>query len=294
MPSKHTYHQHSPRRKSATSVFEALSLSLLLLTTSLPYSSALAAGGNGEAAQQTSATVGDLSDDEITVVSYEESDYNDPLMAFNRAMFAFNDVSYRYVLIPVAKGYNYVTPAAVRTGIGNVFDNIKAPIHIINHLLQWEPAKAGATTARFLLNTTIGIAGIFDPAAAWFSLPKNETGFSDTLAHYGSGYGTFLVLPFVGPADLRSGTGIVADYFLNPIPYITEQPDSSYIMAGDKLQAFAPQAESYETLRAKSDDPYLFFRNMYLQGILRDQQYQPSADNNKPCLLYTSPSPRDS
>ena len=185
MPSKHTYHQHSPHRKSATSVFEALLLSLLLLTTSLPFSSALAAEGSGEAAQQTSATAVDLSDDEITV-SYEESDYNDPLMAFNRAMFAFNDVSYRYVLIPVAKGYNYVTPTVVRTGIGNVFDNIKAPIHIINHLLQWEPAKAGATTARFLLNTTIGIAGIFDPAKAWFDLPKQETGFADTLAEYGS------------------------------------------------------------------------------------------------------------
>lgn len=223
-----------------------------------------------------------LNDDEITVVSYDESDYNDPLMGFNRAIFAFNDMSYRYALIPIAKGYRDITPDRVETGISNVFANIKAPIHIVNHLLQWQPRKAGSSTARFLINTTIGIAGIFDPAAAWFSLPKNETGFSDTLAYYGSGYGTFLVLPFVGPADLRSGTGIVADYFLNPIPYITEQPDSSYIMAGDKLQAFAPQAESYETLRAKSDDPYLFFRNMYLQGILRDQQYQPSAGNNKP------------
>ncbi|MBQ0796132.1 VacJ family lipoprotein [Zhongshania sp.] len=280
MPSKHTYHQHSPRRKSATSVFEALSLSLLLLTTSLPYSSALAAGGNGEAAQQTSATVGDLSDDEITVVSYEESDYNDPLMAFNRAMFAFNDVSYRYVLIPVAKGYNYVTPAAVRTGIGNVFDNIKAPIHIINHLLQWEPAKAGATTARFLLNTTIGIAGIFDPAKAWFDLPKQETGFADTLAEYGSGYGSYLVLPFIGPSDLRGGTGVVADYFLNPIPHITEQPDTTYIMATDATQDFAGQAESYETLRAKSDDPYIFFRNMHIQGLLRDQQFKSDESQN--------------
>ncbi|WP_373080634.1 VacJ family lipoprotein [Zhongshania sp.] len=223
-----------------------------------------------------------LSDDEITVVSYDESDYNDPLMGFNRAIFAFNDVSYRYALIPIAKGYRYITPDPVETGISNIFANIKAPIHIFNHLLQWQPSKAGTTTARFVINTTIGVAGIFDPAKAWFSLDKDETGFSDTLAEYGSGYGVYIVLPFVGPADLRSGTGIVADYFLNPIPYITEQPDSSYIMAGDKLQAFAPQAESYETLRAKSNDPYLFFRNMYLQGILRDQQYQPSADNNKP------------
>ena len=223
-----------------------------------------------------------LSDDEITVVSYQESDYKDPLMGFNRAIFAFNDFSYRYALIPVAKGYRYITPDPVETGVSNVFANIKAPIHIVNHLLQWQPSKAGTSTARFLINTTIGIAGIFDPAQAWFSLKKEETGFSDTLAQYGSGYGTYLVLPFVGPADLRSGTGMVADYFLNPIPYIAPQPESTYIMAGDKLQAFAPQAESYETLSAKSDDPYLFFRNMYLQGLLRDQHFQETAESKQP------------
>ena len=223
-----------------------------------------------------------LSDDEITVVSYKESDYKDPLIGFNRAIFAFNDVSYRYALIPIAKGYRYITPDPVETGISNVFANIKAPIHIVNHLLQWQPSKAGTTTARFLINTTIGIAGIFDPAQAWFSLTKEETGFSDTLVQYGSGYGTYLVLPFVGPADLRSGTGMVADYFLNPIPYITPQPDSTYIMAGDKLQAFAPHAESYETLRAESNDPYLFFRNKYLQGLLRDQQFQQPAQGRQP------------
>jgi phospholipid-binding lipoprotein MlaA len=236
--------------------------------------SGCAASQDSESNQATSSADNTLSEDEITVVSYEESEYKDPLMGFNRAMFAFNDFSYRYVLIPVAKTYNYIAPQPVRTGVSNVFANIKAPIHIINHLLQWEPSKAGTTTARFLINTTVGIAGIFDPASAWFDLQKNETGFSDTLADYGSGYGSYLVLPFIGPSDLRSGTGVVADYFLNPIPYLTEQPDTTLIMAADAAQGFAPKAESYETLRAKSDDPYLFFRNMYLQGLLRDQQFK--------------------
>ncbi len=222
-----------------------------------------------------------LSADEITVVSYEESEYHDPLMSFNRVVFAFNDFSYRYALIPLAKGYRYITPDPVESGISNIFANIKAPIHIVNHLLQLQPSKAGTTTARFLINTTIGIAGIFDPADAWFSLKKDETGFSDTLVQYGSGYGSYLVLPFVGPADLRRGTGLIADYFLNPIPYLAQQPDSTIIMTGDNLQAFAPQAESYETLHSKSDDPYLFFRNMYLQGILRDQEYEKSLDDTQ-------------
>jgi len=223
-----------------------------------------------------------LSDDEITVVSYEPSEFSDPLIGFNRAMFAFNDFSYRYALIPIAKTYRYIAPQPVQTGVSNVFSNIKAPIHIVNYLLQWQPSKAGTSTARFLINTTIGIAGIFDPAEAWFSLAKEETGFSDTLAHYGTGYGTYIVLPFLGPADLRSGTGMVADYLLNPVPYLTEQPDTSVIMAADALQNFAPTAEKYETLRDESDDPYLFFRNMYLQGLLRDQQFQGSDTNLQP------------
>lgn len=261
-------------RHSNTNTLRLLLLSAILLLAPLSNNAFAASEEKTNTEHQSTSAASDLSEDEITVVSYQESEYHDPLMGFNRAMFAFNDFSYRYVLIPVAKTYNYIAPQPVRTGVSNVFSNIKAPIYIVNHLLQWEPSKAGSTTARFLINTTIGLAGIFDPAKAWFDLPKQETGFSDTLAEYGSGYGTYLVLPFIGPSDLRSGTGVVADYFLNPIPYIAEQPDSTYIMAADAVQGFAPKAESYETLRAKSDDPYLFFRNMYLQGLLRDQQYQ--------------------
>ncbi len=267
-------HSAQPSRLSGVYHLPVQVLLRVFFLLAILSNNACAANQGSETATPITRAENTLSDDEITVVSYEESEYKDPLMGFNRAMFAFNDFSYRYVLIPVAKTYNYIAPQPVRTGVSNVFANIKAPIHIINHLLQWEPSKAGTTTARFLINTTVGIAGIFDPANDWFDLKKDETGFSDTLADYGSGYGSYLVLPFIGPSDLRSGTGVVADYFLNPIPYTTEQPDTTYIMAADAAQGFAPKAETYETLRAKSDDPYLFFRNMYLQGLLRDQQFK--------------------
>ena len=245
---------------------------------------ALALGLSGCASQPTPepqprADNNVLPADEATVVSYEQSPVSDPLMGFNRAMFAFNDFSYRYVMIPVVKTYSQYTPAPVRTGIANVFANIKSPISIVNHLLQWEPAKAGRTTLRFLMNTTVGIVGIFDPADAWLEIPEETTGFDDTLQDYGTGYGTYVVLPFLGPSDLRNSAGVVADYFLNPIPYLTEQPDTSIIMAGDALQGFSGKAESYEILRGKSDDPYLFFRNMYLQGLKRDQQYGREGEN---------------
>lgn len=216
-----------------------------------------------------------LPPDKATVVAYPapKKEIDDPLMGFNRAVFAFNDVSYRYVMIPVAKAYTHTVPTPVRGGIANVFANIKSPISIINHLLQGEGAKAGTSSLRLLINTTLGIAGIFDPADDWWGIKEDNTGFADTLEKHGSDRGVFIVLPFLGPADLRSGAGVVADYFLNPIPYLTEQPDTTVLMATDALQNFSGKAEGYETIRDETEDPYIFFRNMYLQGQQRDRQF---------------------
>lgn len=210
--------------------------------------------------------------DEATVVAFD-GDYYDPLISVNRAIFGFNDFSYRYVLIPTAKAYKAVTPDPVEVHIGQFFNNLKAPISIINHLLQWQPAKAGRMTGRFLLNTTVGVFGLFDPAKAWLDLDDEKAGFADTLRTYGSGRGPYLVLPFLGPSDLRGGAGVIGDYFANPVPYLTEQPDTSLIMAADTLQSFAGRADVYKTLYDSADDPYLFFRNMYLQGQRRDEFY---------------------
>lgn len=221
--------------------------------------------------------------DEATVVAFDE-DYYDPLIKINRAIFSFNNYSYRYVLIPTAKAYRAVTPDPVEVHIGQFFNNIKAPISIINHLLQWEPGKAGRMTGRFLMNTTVGILGVFDPAKAWLDLDEEKTGFSDTLRDYGSGRGPYLVLPFLGPSDLRGGAGVVGDYFANPVPYLTEQPETGLIMAADTLQSFSSRAELYKKLYDNAEDPYLFFRNMYLQGQERDEFYNSTT-------IYTGASP---
>lgn len=238
--------------------------------------------GGGESRQSSvepTASHPGLAAEDVTVVSYPTEEFDDPLMPINRAVFAFNDVSYRYVMIPVSRVYTGYTPRPVRRGIANVFANIKSPISIVNQLLQGKPRSAGRSTLRFLVNTTVGIGGIFDPAKAWLNLPAETTGFNETLARYGSGYGVYVVLPFLGPADLRSGSGVLADYFLNPIVHLTEQPDTFYIMAADTLQGFSSQAENYATLREESDDPYLFFRNMYLQGLMRDREYRDGSDS---------------
>lgn len=226
------------------------------------------------AAQAIEDSVLDGTDTDIkpNVVSYIE--YHDPLIGFNRAVFVFNDVSYRYVLIPAARSYQQVTPALVRTGVANFFDNIKTPIPLVNHLLQLRPDKAGIDFLRFVINSTLGVAGIFDPAAAWLKLERQDTGMSETLIRYRMQYGTYLVLPLVGPSNLRDGGALFADSFLNPLGYILENPESTVVRGFDNFQEFAPGASGYLRLREESEDLYIFMRNLHLQAIQRDAEYK--------------------
>ena len=217
-----------------------------------------------------------IPDVEPTVVSY--TDYNDPLIGFNRAMFTFNDVVYRYALIPLAGGYVKVVPLPVRNSVTNFFYNLKTPIYFVNHLLQLEGRLACRNLARFLINTTLGVGGLFDPAADWFGLERAEAHFDDTLMRYGAGYGIYLVLPFFGPSNLRDGASAIGDYFLNPLTYLGQEPERSLLKGFDFLQDYATDAERYEVLREKSDDPYILFRNLYLQSIMRDADYQGVSD----------------
>ena len=208
---------------------------------------------------------------EPTVVAYD--DYRDPLIRVNRVVFAFNDVSFRYALIPLSKTYLKV-PEPVRQGISNFFHNIKAPIYLVNNALQLKPGAAGTNLSRFGINTTLGLLGLFDPAKHWFGIEKAEADFADTLAHYGAGYGIYLVLPLLGPSDLRNGTSSLTEHFLHPLNYLTDNPDTLIIQSFDHFQTFAPEAEAYQTLTEESNDPYIYIRNMYLQGVQRDAEYQ--------------------
>lgn len=209
-----------------------------------------------------------LDKDEPTVVAYE--DYEDPLESFNRAMFKFNDVSYRYFLSPLAKGYRKVTPQPVNKSIGNFFLNLREPLFLINKLLQAEPADSGKSLLRFGINSTVGLLGLFDPADAWFDLPREKTSFGDTLAVYGVGYGAYLVLPIAGPSDFRSGSSIVFDYFLHPLNYLDDERTATGLKLFDRFQDNASMLDAYPEIAAESEDPYRFLRNLYLQRLQRD------------------------
>lgn len=251
---------------------------LILLTVAIGSSCAAKSGQakprtapTASASIDTAAALPGLPPIEPTVVSAPQ--YRDPLIRVNRAIFAFNDVTYRYLLIPISTGYTKVVPKPARRSIGNFFHNVKTPIYVVNDLLQLKPRAFGRHLSRFVINSTVGIGGLFDPAKAWFKLDKTHTGFEDTLARYGAGYGIYLVLPLLGSSDLRNGPGRLADYFLNPIPYVTQEPETTGIMALDSLQDFAPGAEKYKKLRREVEDPYIFFRNLYLQGVERDAEH---------------------
>jgi phospholipid-binding lipoprotein MlaA len=195
-------------------------------------------------------------------------------MPLNRGIFAFNDVVYRYALIPFARAYNTVLPSPVRTSVGNFFDNIKAPIPIVNHLLQGQGRQAMVEVARFGVNSTVGVLGLFDPATSWLELERQATGFDDTLRQYDVGYGVYIVMPFAGPSNLRAGGSTFVDAMLNPIAHVFNEPESTGLRIFDNVQEFTPQAEAYLELRENSEDLYIFMRNAHLQSIQRDADYR--------------------
>ncbi|WP_339858843.1 VacJ family lipoprotein [Pseudohongiella acticola] len=203
----------------------------------------------------------------------EVAGYRDPLIRLNRAVFAFNDVSYRYVLIPAARTYLNVTPDPVKKGIGNFFYNLRTPIYALNHLFQGKPDQTARDLGRFLVNTTVGIAGIFDPAESWLDMERQVTSAGDTMARYGVGYGAYLVLPFIGSSNLRNAGGMLLEMPLNSLEYLLDDPESTVVRVFDNFQLYAPVIQSYTDITAESEDPYIFMRNLHIQGIQRDAAY---------------------
>lgn len=213
---------------------------------------------------------------EPTVVGYKEETYEDPLEFINRPIFTFNDYLYRYFLIPVGKGYNAVMPDVVHSKISNFFSNLSEPLSALNHLVQGQGKESANSLGRFVVNSTVGLLGLFDPADAWFGLSEQQTNLDETLRDYDVGYGAFLVLPVVGQSDFRNLFSTIAEAPLAPIRHATDEPQTTYFLTWEAIHGFSQRADLYLKLRDESDDPYSFFRNLYMQDLLRDQQYPAS------------------
>ncbi|NBC20023.1 MAG: VacJ family lipoprotein [Alphaproteobacteria bacterium] len=141
---------------------------------------------------------------------------NDPLEPLNRRVFAFNEAADRAVIGPAADAYVAVTPGFARTGVSNAVSNLNSPVVFANDVLQGEPERAAETFYRFLVNSTLGVLGLFDPAAE-FGVEGHSEDFGQTLAVWGVGEGPFLVLPLMGPSNLRDASGRGVDAFIDPL-----------------------------------------------------------------------------
>jgi phospholipid-binding lipoprotein MlaA len=144
----------------------------------------------------------------------------DPLNGFNEAMFTFNLKLDDWVLHPVASGWAYITPEPVRTSVGHFFDNVDVIPRFANNLFQLKMAEAGVELARFGINSTLGVAGFFDPADSWFGLKQHDNDFGLTLRYWGAPTGPYLMLPFFGPSTVGDTVGKVADGAMNPMSYL--------------------------------------------------------------------------
>jgi phospholipid-binding lipoprotein MlaA len=220
-----------------------------------------------------------LDQEEATVVTVDE--YQDPLEGFNRSMFYFNDKAYRYFLTPLAKGYLKITPKPVNRSIGNFFFNLREPLFCINNLFQARPAASGKSLLRLGINSTLGLLGLFDPADAWWNLEREKTTVGDTLAFYGVGYGAYIVFPLAGPNDLRSSSSIVLEYFLHPLNYLDDKKTATSLKLFSYFQDKASTLDNYEPVLDEAVDPYIFTRNLYLQGLVRDAEARRNEDEDK-------------
>ena len=192
-----------------------------------------------------------------------ERDGRDRFERTNRAIYRFNDALDRGIAKPVARTYVKVTPAPVRAGIGNFFRNLTYPTVIVNDLLQAKPKAFGSDTLRLVVNTTIGIGGLFDPASK-MGLPAGDEDFGQTLGRWGVPPGPYVMLPLLGPSSVRDTFGVVGDHFTDPKTYLHD----NYLVIGlTALDLVDTRAEllATEDVLNRSYDPYAFIRNAYLQ-----------------------------
>jgi phospholipid-binding lipoprotein MlaA len=190
-------------------------------------------------------------------------DPRDPWERFNRSVFKFNETLDRAIAKPVAKGYVKVTPRVVRTGISNAYSNLDTVPTVINDLLQGKFRQAGHDSARFLMNSTLGLGGLFDPASA-AGLDANDEDLGQTLGKWGVKAGPYLMLPVLGPSSVRDAFSRTADTYLEPVWYLEDDSTRYWIRFGDLLDLRASLLE-LDTQIERSYDRYAFIRNAWIQ-----------------------------
>ena len=190
-------------------------------------------------------------------------DPRDPWERMNRTTFKVNIALDHAVARPIARAYEKVTPRPVRTGVSNFMDNLFYTITMANDLLQLKFKPFAQDTGRFVLNTTVGIGGLFDPASK-VGLPKNQEDLGQTFGYWGARPGPYFVIPILGPSDVRDGIGRVGDTYLSPLQYVRNNY-IKYSIYGVELVDTRYRLLPQDKLLDEAFDPYTLLKNAYLQ-----------------------------
>ncbi len=210
----------------------------------------------------------------------------DPLEGWNRSVYGFNNAVDGVLLEPVAKGYRAITNEPIRGGVSNFLNNLNQPIVFVNSVLQAKPEAALDTVGRFLVNTTIGIGGIFDPATA-AGVPKHREDFGQTLGVWGVPSGAYLMLPLIGPSNIRDALGTGVDRAFDPLIWAQFEGDTEFMVTRAVVGGISVREsliEQVEVLR-EQPEPYIALRRNYTQqrdAAIRDGRVEDDPFANLP------------
>jgi len=203
-----------------------------------------------------------------TTQSPEALAANDRFEPTNRKVFRLNQKLDKYVVVPTVGVYILLVPEWGRTRVHDLLDNLSLPVTFANDLLQGEIKRGGQSFARFAVNATVGLAGLFDPATSLFHMPNHGEDFGETLAIWGFDEGPYLVLPLFGPSNPRDTTGLIADYFIDPLHWIRYKQHIWWDAAHEYFTLLDLRAQTYQTVQGverSSVDFYSSQRSLYRQ-----------------------------
>jgi phospholipid-binding lipoprotein MlaA len=217
--------------------------------------------------------IGFISEDDDWDDEVSTPQVHDPYEKMNRKMFNFNHKLYKKVFVPISKGYDFIFPKKIQKGINNLFTNIRMPVRLCNNLFQGKFKNAGKEFGRFLVNTTAGIGGLFNPAEAAFDWKVYDEDFGQTLGHYDVGEGPYFVWPIIGPSNARDTVGTILDTAFNPLFWFSAL---DVVMDIDVVRTLEMEQrinnysynirENYDSLTDNAIDPYIALQHAYVNN----------------------------
>ncbi len=210
--------------------------------------------------------------DEEWDVNEESFIINDPFEKYNRFMFKINDKIYKNVFIPLSKGYDFLVPRKVQGSINNFAQFVGTPKRFFNNLFQKKPKSAFIELERLLINSTLGIGGLFNPAESLFNLEQQSEDFGQTLGVYDVDAGPYIVWPIIGPSTRREVIGLVGDYALNPFTWLfiyEVYPEDVFrgVSVAKRVNNYSYNVrDAYGRITESAIDPYIALQHAFIEN----------------------------